>query len=118
MNVINLAEKLRALDGHWRPRIIGAVNDFHVKIVKVHGEFVFHHHDTEDELFLILKGRLLMKFRDHEVWIGEGECLIVPHGVEHCPVAPDEVHILLLEPATTLNTGTEQNERTAVAQWI
>lgn len=118
MDVINLAGKLRAIDAHWQPRIVGAVNDFHVKLVKLQGEFVFHHHETEDELFLVLKGRLLMKFRDREAWVEEGECIVVPHGVEHCPVAPEEVHVLLLEPATTLNTGTARNERTFDAQWI
>jgi mannose-6-phosphate isomerase-like protein (cupin superfamily) len=115
---INLAEKFAKVSALWQPKIIGAVNDFHVKIVRVQGEFVWHQHDVEDELFLIVKGRLLMKFRDREVWVNEGECIIVPHGVEHCPVAPDEVHLLLLEPSTTLNTGTVHNERTVEAQWI
>ncbi len=118
MDVINLEEKFRAVTAYWQPKIVGAVNDFHVKIAKIQGEFVFHHHETEDELFLVLKGRLLMKFTHRELWIEQGECLIVPHGVEHCPVAPEEVHILLLEPATTLNTGTVQNERTVDAEWI
>jgi mannose-6-phosphate isomerase-like protein (cupin superfamily) len=118
MQAINLNQKFAAIDTPWQPRIIGAVNDFHVKIVKLQGEFVFHHHEKEDELFLVLKGRLLMKFRDREIWIEQGECLIVPHGVEHCPVAQEEVHVLLLEPATTLNTGTERNDRTTEARWI
>jgi mannose-6-phosphate isomerase-like protein (cupin superfamily) len=118
MDVINLAGKLAAIDAHWQPRIVGAVNDFHVKVVKVLGEFVFHHHEAEDELFLVLKGRLVMRFRDREVPLGPGECLIVPRGVEHCPVAPEETHLLLLEPATTLNTGNVRNERTVDAEWI
>jgi mannose-6-phosphate isomerase-like protein (cupin superfamily) len=118
MDVINLAERFTAIDALWQPRIVGAVNDFHVKVVKIQGEFVFHHHETEDELFLVVRGRLLMRFRDREVWVNEGECIIVPHGVEHCPVAPEEAHVLLLEPATTLNTGTTRNDRTLDAQWL
>jgi mannose-6-phosphate isomerase-like protein (cupin superfamily) len=118
MDVINLAERFTAIDAHWQPRIVGAVNDFHVKVVKIQGEFVFHHHETEDELFLVVRGRLLMRFRDREVWVNEGECIIVPHGVEHCPVAPEEAHVVLLEPATTLNTGTTRNDRTFDAQWL
>jgi mannose-6-phosphate isomerase-like protein (cupin superfamily) len=118
MDVINLAERFSRISNHWQPRIIGAINDFHVKIVKIQGEFVWHHHDTEDELFLVIKGRLLMRLRDGDVWVNEGECLIVPHGVEHCPVAREEVHMMMLEPATTLNTGTIRNERTVEAEWL
>jgi mannose-6-phosphate isomerase-like protein (cupin superfamily) len=118
MDVINLAKTFAAIPSYWQPKVIGAINDFHVKLVKVQGEFLFHHHDREDELFLVVTGRLLMKFRDREVWIEQGECLIVPHGIEHCPVAPEEAHILLLEPATTLNTGNVTNERTIEAEWI
>jgi len=117
--VINLRDKLNLIDAHWSPRIIGQVNDLHVKLVKLEGEFHWHHHDVEDELFLVVKGRLLMQFRDREEWIGEGELLIVPHGVEHRPVAPEECHVLLVEPATTLNTGNVVNERTvAQPRWI
>ena len=88
------------------------VNDTEVKLVKVQGEFVWHHHDTADELFLVLKGRLLMQFRDREEWIDEGEFIVVPRGVEHRPVAPQEVHIMLIEPRDTLNTGNVIEERT------
>lgn len=109
---INLAEKLVLFREYWSPKIVGEVNDSYVKLVKFKGEFVWHHHEREDELFLILKGRLLMKFRGHEVWINEGEFIIVPRGVEHMPVAAEEVHVMLLEPKTTLNTGNVENERT------
>ena len=118
MEKVNLAQKLMLFHDHWRPRIVGELNDAHVKLVKVQGEFVWHHHDHEDELFLVLNGRLLMQFRDKEVWLEEGEFIIVPRGVEHRPVAPEEVHLLLLEPKSTLNTGNVMDEKTAVAEWI
>ncbi len=91
---------------------MGEVNGMHVKLAKLQGEFVWHHHETEDELFLVVKGRLLMKLRDGDLWIEEGEFVVIPHGVEHLPVAPEEVHLMLFEPAGTLNTGNLQNERT------
>ncbi len=109
---INLADKLAKFSEHWSPRIVGQVNDMHVKLVKLQGEFVWHHHDDEDELFLVIKGRLTMKLRDGELEIGEGEFVIVPRGVEHKPVANDEVHILLFEPAGTLNTGNVRDDHT------
>ncbi|MCL4250124.1 MAG: cupin domain-containing protein [Anaerolineae bacterium] len=109
---INLADKLAKFSEHWSPRIVGQVNDMHVKLVKLQGEFVWHHHDDEDELFLVIKGRLTMKLRDGELEIGEGEFVIVPRGVEHKPVANDEVHILLFEPAGTLNTGNVRDAHT------
>lgn len=112
MRTVNLREKFAQFDEYWSPRVIGELNDCQVKAVKLKGEFVWHHHDTEDELFLVVKGKLRMKFRDREVMVGEGEFLVVPHGVEHLPVADEEVHVVLLEPATTLNTGNLQNERT------
>jgi mannose-6-phosphate isomerase-like protein (cupin superfamily) len=112
MDKVNLAEKFSLFDDHWNPRIVGELNDFQVKLVKIQGEFIWHHHDIEDELFLVVKGRLQMRFRDRDVWVEEGEFLIVPHGVEHMPVSEGETHILLLEPKTTLNTGTVTNERT------
>jgi mannose-6-phosphate isomerase-like protein (cupin superfamily) len=115
---LNLAEKLSQVHAPWQPKIIGAVNDFHVKVVKLQGEFVWHHHEREDELFLVVKGRLLMKFRDADTWVNEGECIVVPRGVEHCPVAPEEVHVVLFEPATTLNTGNVRGERTVAAEWL
>jgi len=112
MYAVNLAEKFRKVQDYWNPRIIGELNDFAVKIVKLKGEFIWHHHDVEDELFLVIKGTLRMRFPDREALIRQGEFLIVPHGVDHQPVADEEVHLVLLEPKTTLNTGTLTNERT------
>ncbi|MGD8869103.1 MAG: cupin domain-containing protein [Gemmatimonadales bacterium] len=109
---VNLAQKLSLFDDRWSPKIIGELNDFYVKLAKLEGEFVWHHHDEEDELFLVIKGRLQMRFRDRDVWLEEGEFLIVPRGVEHLPVAPDETHVLLFEPRSTLNTGNVRSERT------
>ena len=109
---ISVAEKLALIDKHWSPRLIGQVNNTDIKLVKLQGEFVWHHHDVEDELFFVIHGRLLMQFRDREEWIGPGECIIVPHGVEHRPVAPEEVHLMLIEPHGTLNTGNITNELT------
>ena len=105
----------RILSEHWQPRIVGELNGQHVKVVKLQGEFVWHHHETEDELFLVLKGTMIMQLRDSEVVLREGEFFIVPRGVEHRPVAEEEAHILLFEPAGTLNTGNLRNERTFVA---
>jgi len=115
METINLREKFSRFSDCWNPRIIGEVNECHVKAVKLQGEFVWHHHENEDELFLVVKGTLRMKFRDREAVVREGEFVIVPRGVEHLPVADEEVHIVLIEPKTTLNTGNLTNERT-VAQ--
>jgi mannose-6-phosphate isomerase-like protein (cupin superfamily) len=115
METINLREKFSRFSDCCNPRIIGEVNDCHVKAVKLQGEFVWHHHETEDELFLVVKGTLRMKFRDREAVVREGEFVIVPRGVEHLPVADEEVHVVLIEPKSTLNTGNLTNERT-VAQ--
>jgi mannose-6-phosphate isomerase-like protein (cupin superfamily) len=112
MPAVNLAEKFAKFQDYWNPRILGELNDCHVKAVKIKGEFVWHHHDHEDELFLVVQGTLRMRFRDREELIREGEFIIVPRGVEHLPVADEEVHIILLEPKTTLNTGNIENERT------
>jgi mannose-6-phosphate isomerase-like protein (cupin superfamily) len=112
METVNLKDKFSKFSDYCNPRIIGEVNDCAVKAVKLKGEFIWHHHDNEDELFLVVKGTLRMKFRDHEAVVREGEFVVVPHGVEHCPVADDEVHIVLLEPKSTLNTGNVVNERT------
>jgi mannose-6-phosphate isomerase-like protein (cupin superfamily) len=109
---VNLAAKFAQFQDHWSPKIVGELNGHHVKLAKFQGEFVWHHHDHEDELFLVVKGRFRMDFRDRQVWMEEGEFLIVPRGVEHRPVAEDEVHVLLFEPATTLNTGNVRSERT------
>ena len=112
MNKVNLAEKLALFTDHWSPKLVGELNGQHVRLVKAQGEFVWHKHDAEDELFLVLRGRLELHFRDRVVELREGEFCIVPRGVEHKPVAPEEVSVLLLEPASTLNTGDVRNERT------
>ena len=112
MDKVNISEKLSQFNDYYNPRIIGELNGQFVKAVKLMGEFVWHHHDNEDELFLVVKGKLKMEFRDKIVEVMPGEFIIVPKGVEHKPVAEDEVHILLFEPASTLNTGNVENERT------
>ena len=109
---VNLAEKLSRIDDHWNPRLLGELNGQHVRIVKLLGEFVWHHHEEEDELFLVLEGKLTLQFRDGDVELEPGELLIVPRGVEHRPVCEQEVSVLLFEPASTLNTGNLRNERT------
>lgn len=112
MEKVNLAEKLSLFSDYYNPRIVGELNNQHVKLVKLKGEFIWHKHDVEDELFLVIKGKLTMEYRDRTVEINEGEFIIVPHGIEHKPSAAEEVHILLFEPATTLNTGDVENEMT------
>ncbi len=116
MDVVNLAEKFSLFTDRWSPKIVGEVNDMHVKLVKLAGEFVWHHHEREDELFLVVAGRLRMQLRDGDREVGPGEFIVVPKGTEHCPLAlTDEVQVLLLEPKTTLNTGNVVNERTVAA---
>ncbi|HEY2544962.1 MAG TPA: cupin domain-containing protein [Candidatus Acidoferrum sp.] len=112
METINIKEKFSLFKDQWSPKLLGEINDCAVKAVKLQGEFVWHHHDNEDELFLVVKGTLRMKFRDREAVVREGEFIIVPHGVEHLPIADEETHILLIEPKSTLNTGNIHNERT------
>ena len=112
METVNLQQKFAQFSEHYKPHIIGEVNDCYVKVAKLKGEFIWHHHDHEDELFLVVKGTLRMQFRDHESIIREGEFVIVPRKVEHKPVADEEVHIVLIEPKSTLNTGNVTNERT------
>ena len=112
MDKVNLAQKLALFTSHWDPKIVGVLNGQHVKLVKFQGEFVWHRHEREDELFLVLHGAFEMQFRDRAVDVGEGEFIIVPRGVEHRPVARDEVHVLLFEPASTLNTGDHVDART------
>jgi len=113
MQKVNLREKFALFSGHWSPKIVGDLNGQQVKLVKFQGAFVWHHHDTEDELFLVVQGHFRMEFRDHSVALEEGEFLIVPRGVEHRPVADEEVSVLLFEPAATLNTGNTIGELTA-----
>src|SRR5262249_41355834 len=112
IETVNLAQKLSLFADYWSPRIAGELNDSYIKLVKVKGEFVWHQHELEDELFLVVKGNLLIKLRDRDLHVGEGEFVVIPRGVEHLPVAEEEVHILLLEPKTTVNTGDVQNEGT------
>ena len=112
MEVVNLSQKFALFSDYWSPKIVGELNGQQVKIVKLRGEFVWHHHEHEDELFLVMKGCLRIRLRDREVTINEGEFFIVPKGVEHLPIAEEEVQMVLLEPASTLNTGNVRNERT------
>ena len=119
MEKINLMQKFTLFSDYWSPKIVGELNQFAVKIVKVKGEFVWHHHDLEDELFFVVKGRLLMQVREEfesqrNIWVEEGELIIIPHGVEHRPVAEEETHLMLLEPTTTVNTGNAQSDRTVL----
>jgi mannose-6-phosphate isomerase-like protein (cupin superfamily) len=109
---VNLAEKLAAFDEPWSPKIVAELNDSYVKVVKFEGGFVWHHHDDEDELFLVVSGRMRMQFRDGDVVVEPGDLIVVPRGVEHCPLAEGECHVVLIEPKTTLNTGNVRNERT------
>ena len=112
MEVINLRAKFDSISEHWSPRIAAELNGQQVKLAKIQGEFVWHQHDHEDELFFVVSGRLKMELRDRTVWIAPGEMFVVPRGVEHRPVAEIETEILLFEPAGTLNTGNVENERT------
>ena len=119
MNTINFKEKFSLFKDYWNPRIAGELNGQYVKLVKFKGPFTWHHHDSEDELFMVLKGRFRMDYRKdassnaaQTVWVEEGEMIIVPRGIEHCPVAEEECHVLLFEPVSTLNTGNTENELT------
>ncbi len=112
MEKVNLTEKLARFTEHWEPKIVGELNGQHIKLVKFQGPFIWHHHESEDELFLVVKGRFRMELRDRTIPLEAGEFLIVPRGVEHRPVAEEEVHVLLFEPASTLNTGNVRDERT------
>lgn len=109
---VNLSEKFSLFQDHWSPKIAGELNDCHVKLVKLQGEFVWHHHENEDELFLVVKGKMTIRLRDGEVHLEPGEFVIIPKGVEHMPVATEEAHVLLLEPKSTLNTGNVRSDRT------
>jgi mannose-6-phosphate isomerase-like protein (cupin superfamily) len=110
MQKVNLAEKLSQINDHWRPKVVGELNGQEVKLVKFKGEFVWHHHEREDELFLVVRGSFRVEFRDHVVSLGVGEFVIVPHGVEHRTVADDEAEVLIFEPAATRNTGNVEHE--------
>ncbi|HJQ69075.1 MAG TPA: cupin domain-containing protein [Blastocatellia bacterium] len=112
MKKVSIEEKFNLFADRWSPKIVGEINDSYVKLVKLKGEFVWHHHEAEDELFLVVKGSLLIKLRDRDIRLEEGEFVIIPRGVEHLPIADEEAHVILLEPKTTLNTGEVHNERT------
>lgn len=118
IETVNIEEKLALIPDHWHPRVVGELNDAFVKLARLKGEFVWHHHQDEDEMFLVIKGRLLMRLREREVWVNEGEFIIIPRGVAHMPVAEDEVHVMLFEPKTTRNTGNVRDERTVDAEWL
>lgn len=112
IEVVNLAQKFSLFSDHWSPKIAGELNDTYLKIVKVQGEFMWHHHAAEDELFMVIEGDLRIKLRDRDLHVSKGEFVVIPKGIEHMPVAAGEAQILLLEPKTTLNTGDLHNERT------
>ena len=112
MDVVNLQDKFSLIQEHWQPKIAGEVNDAYIKLAKLKGEFLWHKHDAEDELFLVIKGNLTIKLRDRDLHLAEGEFAIIPKGVEHMPVAAEEVHVMLIEPKATLNTGDRQTDRT------
>jgi mannose-6-phosphate isomerase-like protein (cupin superfamily) len=116
---VNLAEKFGRFQEVYQPKIVGELNDSYLKLVKVKGEFVWHRHEAEDELFWVVKGRLLIKLRDGDIWLEPGEFVVIPRGVEHCPFADEEAQVVLLESKTTLNTGDVHNERTvARLDWV
>lgn len=118
MQVINLAQKFGLIDQYWSPRIAAELNDTYVKLAKLKGEFIWHRHEHEDELFLVIAGQLEIRLRAGSLHLGPGELAVIPRGIEHCPAADEEVQVLLLEPKTTLNTGDVINERTVEAGWI
>lgn len=112
MEKVNVREKFDRFSDYWNPKIVAELNESHIKLAKFKGEFVWHHHENEDELFFVVKGQLLIKLLDSDVRLGPGEFVVVPRGVEHLPIAEDEVHVILIEPKTTLNTGNVTSERT------
>jgi len=111
MKKVNLANKLNLFNEYWTPKIVGDLNDSHIKLAKFKGEFVWHKHDNEDELFFVVKGKLLIKLREQDIELQKGEFVIIPRGVEHLPIAEEEAHIMLIEPKTTLNTGNAEDDR-------
>lgn len=113
MEKVNIAQKFSLFSEYWSPKIVGEFNDAYVKLAKLKGEFTWHHHENEDEMFLVIKGNLLIKFRDKNIYLQPGEFVIIPKGVEHLPIAEEEVHAMLLEPKSTLNTGNVLTEQTA-----
>jgi mannose-6-phosphate isomerase-like protein (cupin superfamily) len=116
--VVDLAEKLGRIDEHWSPKIVAQVGDTQLKLARIQGTFEWHSHENEDELFLVLDGRMKLEFREGEVWLEQGQLYVVPRGVEHRPVAPKEAQILLIEPVGTRNTGDRTSDRTVEAEWL
>jgi mannose-6-phosphate isomerase-like protein (cupin superfamily) len=116
--VIDIESKLALFSDHWHPRIIAELNDNHVKLAKLQGEFVWHRHEQEDELFWVIKGSLQIKLRDRDLIVGEGQFVVIPRGVEHLPVAAEETHVVLIEPRSTINTGDATSDRTTVPEWL
>lgn len=114
MDVVNLKDKFNLFEEHWKPKIAGEINDAYIKLVKLKGEFLWHKHDAEDELFLVVKGKLTIKLKDRDLQLAEGEFAVIPRGVEHKPVADEEVHVVLIEQKSTLNTGDQQSGRTVL----
>lgn len=112
MQKVNLKEKFNHFSDYWSPKIVGELNDSYIKLAKFKGEFTWHKHDNEDELFYVVKGKLLIKLRDKDIYLQEGEFVIIPKGVEHLPIAEDEAHVMLIEPKSTINTGDIENEFT------
>ncbi|MCW8892207.1 MAG: cupin domain-containing protein [Deltaproteobacteria bacterium] len=112
MNKVNLKDKFSCFSEHWQPRIVGELNGQHVKLAKLKGEFIWHQHEAEDEMFMVIKGQLTIKLRDRDISLTAGEFFIIPRGVEHLPVAKEEVQVMLFEPKSVINTGNVQNERT------
>jgi mannose-6-phosphate isomerase-like protein (cupin superfamily) len=118
IKVVNLAQKFNQVHEHWRPRIAAELNENYIKLARLKGEFMWHHHDDEDELFLVVKGTLTIKLHDRDLHIRPGEFVVIPKGVDHFPVAEEEVEVLLVEPKSTLNTGNVKNEKTVAADWF
>lgn len=112
MNRVNLADKFSLFNGFWDPKIVGELNNQYVKLAKLKGEFVWHHHELEDEFFMVIKGHLTIKLRDKDIDLNEGEFFIIPKGIEHIPVAENEVHVLMFEPQSTVNTGSADSDKT------
>jgi mannose-6-phosphate isomerase-like protein (cupin superfamily) len=112
MDKVNIAEKLSLFSEYWSPKIVGELNDSYIKLAKLKGEFIWHHHETEDEMFFVVKGRLVIRFTDRDIVLESGEFLIIPKGVEHMPVAEEEVQVMLIEVKSTLNTGNVISDRT------
>ena len=111
---VNLEEKFELFNDQWSPKLVGTINNMHVKLVKIEGEFLWHTHESEDEMFYVVKGEMTMRFRDRDVVVKPGEFIIIPHGEEHMPVTKTETQIMLIEPTSTLNTGETENDRTQI----